>query len=58
MPLKEYPVTKVLAVYALSGFNSVDGEFIEEDFYELIPEKIEDIPYSISLSPAMGKKFR
>jgi hypothetical protein len=55
LPLKEYPVTKLLAVYALSAIAGVDGVLIESDFYTLLPETEEDIPYSISLSPAIRR---
>ena len=55
LPLKEYPVTEVLAAYALPGLSGFDGELIETDFYRLLPEQQEDIPFSISLSPAIKR---
>ena len=58
LPFREYPVTKVLVVYALSSINE-DGEIIEPDFYNVIPDcgTDEDIPFSLSLSPAL-KRYR
>jgi hypothetical protein len=54
LPLKEYPISEVLAVY-LHG----NGEILEPDFYDIIPDcgTFEDIPFSISLSPAF-RRFR
>ncbi|MDR0442545.1 MAG: hypothetical protein LBH44_03965 [Treponema sp.] len=48
LPLKEYPVTKVLALYA-------NGEIVEPEFYGVIPDcgTIEDLPFSLTLSPAL-----
>jgi hypothetical protein len=37
LPLREYPVSKVLAVYALTGTNGT-GEIVEPDFYSVIPD--------------------
>jgi len=50
LPLGEYPVSKVLAVYALGN-----SEILEPEFYHVVPDcgTIEDIPYSLSLSPAL-----
>jgi len=55
IPLKEYPVLKVAAVYAL--FSISPSEFIEPDFYQVIPDcgTNEDIPFSLSLSPVVKK---
>jgi hypothetical protein len=52
LPLKEYPVIKVLAVYLWGN-----GEIPEPDFYQAIPDcgTDEDIPYSLSLSPALNR---
>ncbi len=49
LPLREYPVSKVLAVYLLPS-----GEIIEPELYNVVPDCSTDIdiPYSISLSPA------
>jgi hypothetical protein len=57
LPLREYPVSKVLAVYALSGGGT--GEIVEPDFYGVIPDcgTSEDLPYNITLSPAL-KRYR
>jgi len=54
LPLGEYPASKVLAVF-LHG----NGEILEPDFYNLIPDSgtIEDIPFSLSLSLAL-KRYR
>ena len=37
LPLREYPVREVLAVYVLGEFGE-SGELIEPDFYRVIPE--------------------
>jgi hypothetical protein len=57
LPLREYPVNKVLAVYA-SNREQVKGnseELIEPELYEVIPDcnTDYDFPFSISLSPAL-----
>jgi hypothetical protein len=54
LPLNEYPVTKILAVF-LHG----NGEILEPDFYNEFPDYglDFDIPFYIQLSPAM-KKYR
>jgi hypothetical protein len=56
LPLSEYPVSKVLAAFALSNRN-ISGELIEPDFYYLFPNEgiVLDIPYSLSLSPALQR---
>ena len=58
LPFREYPVSKVLAVYSLIGMCGT-GEIIEPEFYRVIPDldSFEDFPYSIEFSPAM-KRFR
>jgi hypothetical protein len=50
LPLKEYPVTKILVIYTLGN-----GEILEPEFYGIIPDCSldNDIPFSISLSPAL-----
>jgi len=55
IPLKEYPVFKVEAAYSL--FSIAPSEFIEPDFYQVIPEcgTIEDMPFCLSFSPAVGR---
>jgi len=52
LPLGEYPVSKILAVYALGN-----SEILEPEFYHVVPDcgTIEDIPYSLSLSPALQR---
>ena len=48
LPLKEYPVSKVISIFA-------NQEIIEPDFYNTIPDCgiTEDIPFYLSLSPAL-----
>ena len=52
LPLREYPVSKVLAVYVLGNC-----EILEPEFYEVIPDcgTDIDIPFSLSLSPALSR---
>jgi hypothetical protein len=59
LPLREYPVREILAVYELGGFGGT-GELLEPEFYRVIPdlegktgEGPEDIVYSLSLSSAL-----
>jgi hypothetical protein len=59
LPLGEYPVREMLAVYVLGQFGET-GELIEPDLYRVIPdleeetgEKPEDTVYSLSFSPAL-----
>jgi hypothetical protein len=49
LPIREYPVTEILAVYALRK-----GEIVEPEFYHTIPDcSLEnDYPFLLSLSPA------
>ena len=59
LPLREYPVSKVLAVY-LSGnreWGVGGGEILEPDFYHVVPDcgAFEDIPFSLSLSRALQR---
>ncbi|MDR0287343.1 MAG: hypothetical protein LBI03_06545 [Clostridiales bacterium] len=51
-PLREYPVTNVLAV-----FETANGGIIEDEFYHVIPNigTNEDIPFSVELSPAYAR---
>jgi len=53
LPLREFPVYRVLAVYSLT-VNSSCGEIIEPDFYSVIPEcgTDVDLPFSLLLSRA------
>jgi len=57
IPLKEYPVSNVAAAYSLSAL--LPSEFIDPEFYRVIPDCgcNEDIPFSLSFSPAV-KKWR
>jgi hypothetical protein len=52
LPLREYPVNRILAVFTLP-----DGEILEPDFYNVIPDcgTDEDIPFSLSLSRALQR---
>ena len=52
LPMREYPVSKVLAVFLLGG-----GEILEPDFYSVVPDcgSDEDMPFSLSLSPALRR---
>jgi len=53
LPMSEYPVHRVLVVYALT-VKGGDGEIVEPDFYSVIPECGTDCdyPFSILLSRA------
>jgi len=55
LPLREYPVSKVSAVYAL--FPISPSEFIEPEFYQVIPDCGTDIdlPFALSFSPALKR---
>jgi hypothetical protein len=52
LPLQEYPVTKILALYAIGN-----GGIVETEFYSVILdcESNEDFPYLIELSPAVAR---
>jgi hypothetical protein len=52
LPLREYPVSKVLALYAIGN-----SEIVEPEFYEVVPDcgSDEDIPFYLSLSPALKR---
>ena len=54
LPLREYPVRDVLAVYALCSGNS-ESQIVEPDFYSITPDcgTNDDMPFSISLSRAL-----
>jgi hypothetical protein len=61
LPLREYPVREVLAVYIVGAFGET-GEPLEPDLYRVIPdleeetgEKPEDTVYSLSLSSALNQ---
>ena len=55
LPLRDYPVTELLAAYALAPAVEPDGKFLEPDFYKVIPDLGcgEDMPYTLVLSPAL-----
>jgi len=55
IPLRDYPVVNVLVVYALFSFQH--SEIVEPEFYRVIPDcgSGEDLPFSLSLSPAMRR---
>jgi len=55
VPLREYPVSKVLAVYLVGN-----GELLEPDFYNVIPDcgTDYDLPFSLSLSRAIQRQSR
>jgi hypothetical protein len=57
LPMGEYPVHRVLVVYALTARGG-DGEIIEPDFYSVIPEcgTDYDLPFSLSLSRAIQRQ--
>ena len=52
--LKEYPVTEVLALYAIQR-EPGNGELIEPEFFSVIPDCgiDNDLPFTLSLSPAV-----
>jgi hypothetical protein len=55
LPLREYPVREVLAVYVYCS--TAGPELAEPEFYSLCPEIEEqlDIPHTLRLSPALGR---
>ncbi|MDR0497316.1 MAG: hypothetical protein LBH42_06860 [Treponema sp.] len=56
LPLREYPVSKILAVYALSGMGGIE-EIVEPDFHSVIPDcgTIDDLPFNLSFSRALQR---
>ena len=58
LPLREYPVTEILSAHLVTDCREA-SQLIEPDFYCLIPicGTHEDIPFDISLSPAL-KRYR
>jgi hypothetical protein len=52
LSLKEYPVTKILAVYLFGN-----GEILEPEFYQTLPDcgTYEDIPFNLSVSLALNR---
>jgi hypothetical protein len=59
LPLGEYPVQEVLALYAL--YDTAEPGLIEPELYSLLPERegedqpVDDIPHELRLSPALGR---
>jgi hypothetical protein len=55
LPLREYPVREILAVYVYCS--ATESELVEPEFYSLCPEIEErlDIPHALRLSPALGR---
>ena len=51
-PLREYPVSEVLAVYIFGN-----GEILEPEFYNVVPDcgNDYDLPFSLSFSPALKR---
>jgi hypothetical protein len=58
LPLREYPVIKILTVYAMSGMGKT-REIVAPELYSLVPDygADEDLPFCLSLSPAL-KQYR
>jgi hypothetical protein len=56
IPLREYPVSKVLTVYALTNMGGA-GEIVEPDYYSVIPDcgTYEDLPFNLSFTPALQR---
>ena len=54
IPLREYPVTQVLAMYVFTVMGGA-GEIVEPGFYSVVPDygTDYDLPFSLSLSPAL-----
>jgi hypothetical protein len=61
LPLREYPVREVLALYA--HCHGVEPELVEPEFYAILPEPEPegedwaglDIPHTLRLSPVLGR---
>jgi len=55
LPLREYPVSKVSAVYGIYPISP--SEFVEPDFYTVVPDcgTDVDLPFALSLSPALKR---
>jgi hypothetical protein len=56
IPLREYPVSQVLTIYAMSVMGG-SGELVEPDFYSVIPACGTDCdyPFSLSFTPALHR---
>ena len=59
LPLKEYPVGKILTAFAMNSeqLKMNNAEMIEPEFYRAVPDCSvdEDIPFSIEFSPALRR---
>ena len=59
LPMREYPVQRILAVYVLGNreWGVGNGEILEPEFYAAVPEcgTDMDFPFSLSLSPALRR---
>jgi hypothetical protein len=59
LPLREYPVTSVLALYAINNeqLSMNNGKIVETEFYRVIPDCGTDIDliFSVELSPALQR---
>jgi hypothetical protein len=57
VPVREYPVSEILAVYILSKAKFSNGELLEPDFYHVIPSCgiDNDLPCAIELSSALSR---
>ena len=63
LPLREYPVSKLLAVYSMSNeqapaklaIEKSNGDLLEPEFYSVLPDcgTDYDLPFSLELSPAL-----
>ena len=55
LPLREYPVSKIVAVYVFGN-----GEILKPEFYCIVPDcGLEyDVPFYLSLSPALRRYHR
>jgi len=60
VPLREYPVSKILAAYLIGHLEwGVDGEFLEPEFYRVVPDCGcgDNLPCEVYLSPAVKNYF-
>jgi hypothetical protein len=59
LPIREYPVTKILAVHLQGNgeWGVGSGEILEPDFYSVVPDcgTDYDLPFNLSLSPAVQR---
>jgi hypothetical protein len=56
VPLREYPVSKVLTVYALTNMGGA-REIVKPDYYSVIPDcgSNADFPFNLSFTPALQR---